>query len=359
MRAGIIMVAALAAAVVVEAAWIWSALTITPGSGMAGPVAGIVLRHLGALALGGVTAYALAALVLVAGMIGLDASRTHHRLARRAAPSRQDWTAAFAGTALGPLAARLLDLPPLDRDRAREGIVLHSRFDIAQARRDIAQLYSRFLVRTQFVTALTLCVALAALGLVHSYGQLALVPAVIPPVPAIAASVALAVFGILGRMIVGAAAEPLFETIAGLPVERISVEQLRRLAWRWEEGEAAPAGGAPAALSPALGQLLVRLIDALDEGRVAVVGTMAGLAAQADALALAMRAAAERGFERGEGRDPVPDLAEFQAAVTQLRALTEGLAAASRQGIAARPAEIGAARSELGREVRSLLADLE
>lgn len=365
MRTWIIVLAALCAAVVVDAAWIWSALAAAPSLDLAT----IVMRHLRALALAGFTVYALVALVMVVGMIGADAARVRLRLARLAAPNQRDWMAAFAATALNPLAARIFDLAPLDRDWARTGIVLQSRFDIAQARREIGQLYSGSLVRAQFVTALALSVMLAALGFAHDYAPLAIGPTGIPAVPATAAIVVLAFFGVLGRMIVGAAAEPLFETIAGLPLERLDIELLRRLVWLWEEGDSARVGGSEAALSSALGKLLARLIDALDEGRISLVETMAGLSAQAEALAVTMRSPAERWPERGEGRDHVSDLAEFHTAVTQLRAIMEGLAAAAQQlppGIAAGAparesgvAEIGTTRSELGREVRSLLADLE
>lgn len=360
MRTGVIILAALAAAVAVDAGWIWSVLSTLPSRDLAA----IVPSHLPALVLMGLAVYALVALVLAAGAIGLDAFRVHRRLACLAVPNQQDWMAAFAATALEPLAARILDLGPLDRDWGRAGIVLQSRFDAAQARREIAQLYSTALVRAQFGTALALALALAALGFVHAGTALALAPAGIPAVPAIAAVVVLALFGLFGRMIVEAAAEPLLETISGLPAERLDIELLRRLAWLWEEGDATRTGGSEAALTSAIGKLLARLIDALDEGRISLVDTMTGLSAQAEALAGAMQSAVDRGTERGAGRDPVPDLAEFRSAVAQLRTVMEGLAAAAQQAPAGSAAgtsgaEIGAARSELSREVRSLLADFE
>ncbi|MGH7097673.1 MAG: hypothetical protein ACREE4_08455 [Stellaceae bacterium] len=360
MRTGIIILAALAAAVAVDAAWVWSALSTLPSRDLAV----LVLHHLPALVLIGLAVYALVALVLVAGTIGFDALRVRGRLARLAVPNQQDWLAAFAATALEPLAARILDLGPLDRDWGRAGIVLQSRFDTAQARREITQLYSAALVRTQFGTALALALVLAALGVVHAGAALAVAPAGIPAVPAIAAIVVLGLFGLFGRMIVEAAAEPLFETISGLPAERLDIELLRRLAWLWEEGDAARTGGSEAALTSAIGKLLARLIDALDEGRISLVDTMTGLSAQAEALAGAMQSAIDRGAERGMGRDPAPDLAEIHSAVARLRVVMEGLAAAAQQvpagaAAGASGAEIGAARSELSREVRSLLADLE
>jgi hypothetical protein len=361
MRMGIIVLAALCAALVVDAAWVRAALATVPHL----DPATLALRHLGALALAGLAVYAVVALALVVALILLDATRVRLRLARLSAPDQRDWGAAFVGTALKPLATRLLDLAPLGRDWARSGIILQSRFDTALVRREVGQLYFGALVRAQFVTALALCAALAALGFVHDYAPLALAPAGIPAVPALVAIAVPALFAVLGWMIVGAAADSLCAAIADLPAERLDIELLRRLVWLSEEGDSARLGGPEAALSPAIGKLLARLIDALDEGRISLVEAMAGLSAQAEAVALAMRSAAERGAEKGEGRDLAPDLAEFQTAVAQLRAVMEGLAAAARQlppAIAAGAgggAEIGMTRSELGREVRNLLADLE
>lgn len=360
MRTGVIILAALAAAVVVDVAWVWSALSTPPSRDLAT----VVPSHLPALVLIALAVYALVALALVVWAIGLDALRVHRRLAHLAVPNQQDWMAAFAATTLEPLAARILDLGPLDRDWGRAGIVLQSRFDAAEARREIAQLYSTALVRAQFGTALALALVLAALGFVRAGPALAIMPAGIPVVPAVAAIVVLALFGLFGRMIVEAAAEPLLETISGLPVERLDIELLRRLTWLWEEGDATRTGGAEAALTSAIGKLLARLIDALDEGRISLVDTMTGLSVQAESLAGAIRSAIDRGAERGTGRDPVPDLVEFRSAVAQLRMVMDELAAAAQQAPAetaagASGAETGAARSELSREVRSLLADFE
>lgn len=356
----IIVLAALFAAAAFEAAWLWSALAAAPG----GDPASLALHRLPALALAGGALYALIALLLVAGMIALDAARVRRRLARLDAPDRRDWMEAFEGTVLDPLAVRLLDLAPLDATRGRPGIVLQGRFDAVHARREIGQAYSGRLVYAQFVTALVLLIALAALGFAHDYGGLALAPAGIPAVPATAAVVVLAVLGVLGRIVVAAAAEPLFETISRLPVERLDLALLRRLENVSQEG-ALRAGGSGAALSAAIGQLLERLVTALDEGRLSLIEAMASLSAQAEALAMAMRAMAERGPERGEAG---ADLADFHAAVAQMRALMEELATTRQlpSEIAgeggARPgerAQAGASRSQIGREVRDLLADLE
>lgn len=353
MRTWLIIVIALLAAAAVDAAWL----------GSAGAAAGVWPR-LPVLALAALALYALVALALVTGTIALDAARVRRRLSGLEAPSRRDWTAAFAGTALVRMTPRLLDLAPLDGRRG--GLLVQSRFDIASARREIGQLHSLRLASAQFATALFLLLALAALGFVRAFSGPAIVPAGIPAAPALAAAVILAGLGLLGRIIAVAAAEPLLETVGALPVERLDLALLRHLAEFLQPGAAAPAGGPAAQLSAALGRLLERLVEAIAEGRVALIEAMASLSAQAEALAMALRAVAERGPpERGEER---PELAEFHAAVLQMRELMEELATAqqapagsAREAAAGgrETAEAGLSRAELSREVRDLLANLE
>jgi hypothetical protein len=357
MRTRTIVLAALLAALVVDVAWLWAARIAAPGLG----VRALVLHRLAALALAGCASYACAAALLTAAMVLADLARVRSRLAALTLPSPWDWTAAFAATSLSPLARRLLDLAPIDTERAHARIVLQSRFDPDRARREIAQLYSGLLVRTHFVTAFALALILALIGVTSGGGRLGLISAGIGAMPAVAAIAVPAVLAILGRMIATAAAEPLLETIANLPFERLDLELWRRLAGIAEGGEAART--APT-LSAAIGRLLERLVQSLEESRTALIEALARLSAEAAALSAALRAAAER--EAGQGAGGAADLTELRAAVAQLTAALEKAAAAVRplpseaagESAGEVPAS-GAARSQLSRELRDLLADLE
>jgi len=364
MRIRTIVLAALLAALVFDVGWVWTELSAAPGL----DVWTTVRHHLPALALAGFVLYALVALVLVAGMIAVDAARVRHRLDRLALPNPWDWTEAFSGTSLSPLAARILDLAPIDTERSRARIVLQSRFDAVHARREIGQLYFGSLVRAQFVTALVLPLVFAVAACVYD-GTIAILPAGVRLAPALGAIAIMALLGILGRIVVGAAAEPLIEAISNLPFERLDIELLRRLTGLGEGGDAARIAASGPALSSAIGKLLERLVYALDEGRNALVEAIANLSREAEALSAAMRAAAERGAGRGAAGAPAADLSELRATLTQLTAALEGLAATRTQlpaGLtgetAARQIEAavtGESRSEISRELRDLLADLK
>lgn len=362
MRIRTIVAAAFFAALVFDGAWMWSALAAAPK----GAASAILLRHVPALVLAGLALYALVALLLVTALTVVDTARVRSRLADFAAPNLRDWAAAFAATGLRRLATRLLDLAPVDMERRRPRIVLQSRFDPAHARREISQLYSTALVRAQFVTALTLILVLAIAAFVHDGMQRVIVPAGILAVPALAAAAMLAVLGILGWIVVATAAEPLIETIANLPCERLDIELLRRSGGLAEAEDAARTAASGAALSAAIGKLLERLVSALDESRSTLIEAIGGLSARAEALSAALQSAVERGTEPSEGG---ADLAELRATLTQLTAVLDRLTAtgvlvpAGRAGeTVARKGEaamIEASRSEISREVRGLLADLE
>jgi hypothetical protein len=363
MRTRIIVPAALLAALVLDVGWVWAGLAAAPSP----DVWTTVLHRLPTLVLAGLVLYALVALVLVAGTIAVDAARVRHRLDRLALPNPWDWTEAFSGTSLSPLAARLLDLAPIDTERSRARIVLQSRFDAAHARRETGQLYSGSLVRAHFVTALALLLIFAGAACVYN-GTIAILPAGAPVAPALAAIAILALLGVLGRIVVAAAAEPLIEVIANLPFERLDIELLRRLTGLAEGGEAARIASSGPVLSSAIGKLLERLVYALDEGRNALVEAIANLSREAEALSATMRSMAEeRGGERSE--PPVDDLSELRTTLTQLAATLEGLVGAGAQLPAgpageatARQSEaaaLGATRSEISREVRDLLADFK
>ncbi|HJU16420.1 MAG TPA: hypothetical protein VJ770_08110 [Stellaceae bacterium] len=364
MRTKIIVPAAGGVTLAAVIIWIAVALAAAPSLGAAASV----VHRPPALALLAFALYALAALVLVTGMIIIDAARVRRRLAQYAAPTPRDWAAAFAETSLGPLAPRLLDLAPVGAQWPRARLILQSRFDAVAARREIGQFYSCSLVRAQFTTAFALCVAVAAAGFLQYAMRPAFLPAGIPAVPALTAVVVLALLGLLGRMVVGAAAEPLIETIEEMPAERLDLEVFGRLAGLAAGDEPRTAGSTPA-LSAAIGKLLERLIDALEESRTALVEAIADLSAQAEALNVTMRAAAEHETARSEERGPAEDLAEFRSAVAQLTAALKDLAGASRQGLPGLAAEdlprkgevsvIGPSHSQLSREVKDLLAGFE
>jgi methyl-accepting chemotaxis protein len=364
MRIWIIVLAAFFAALVVVGAWIGIGLAAAPSSGLASPgLASFVPSRLPALVLAALTVYALVALLAVAGTIVIDTARARQRLARLAAPNRWDWMEVFAATGLSPLATRLLDLAPFDRERARARLVLQSRFDAVGARREIGHLYSGFLVQAQFITALALVLVFAAVGLIRDGAQFAAMPDSIPVVPALAVLGMLAALAVLGRIVVAAATEPLIEAIARLPIERLDLQLLHHLARLAEGGEAARAGAPGAALTAAIGKLLERLVHSLDESRNSLGEAIAELAAQATRLTAAMHAAAARAED---GRAQAADLAELRTTLTQLTTLMEGLAGTAPAGPAreasARAGEVSViapSRSDIGREVRDLLAGLE
>jgi hypothetical protein len=187
----------------------------------------IVARHSLELAPGVVFLYAFIALILTTIVSATSITRARARLAE--VVTRDQLLAVFAETGLERLASRILDLAPSEWPAFREMIVLQSQFSFGRARREFAHLYRDRLARVHFFTALAVILAIGALGCIQDHGQISISGITLPAGPAFAGAVALAVFGILGRLAIDIAAEPLLDRISGLPVERLDVTLLRAI----------------------------------------------------------------------------------------------------------------------------------
>jgi hypothetical protein len=292
-------------------------------------------------------------------MMVIDSGRIRSRLARYAPPTRREWDDAFAATALSGLENRLLDLAPSNGRSGYTNIVLSSRFDSGAAAREMNRQFLRHLARAQFLTALALSLAVAVLGWMMRLGDLPVFPIGIPVATATAAAVGLAVLAIVGRAFLAIAAQPLLDSISTLPFERFESELLRRAAGLPQTGAYGRPGSEPS-LSPAIESLLERLVEAIEEARRVLLEATADLRQRAEALTLAAHTIAERPAEGGSGHS-----AALRTVLEQFAATGDRSAAAPQKpadsagGAASSPEAPAVSSTELGRELRRLIAELE
>jgi hypothetical protein len=376
MRPWMIALAGAVGGLAAAVAWLWlgpsTAADFDPGWTAfvreAGPFSALIF----------LAAYAGLVLLLTTAAVALDLVRVRFRLDGPGTPSHGEWAAAFAGTGLARLADRALDLAPADPRQAAAvaELVLQSRFDPGRLRREVLCHYRDWLVRGHFATALVLLAVIAGLGLAQDYANARVAGFLMPSRSALAAIGALAVLAVCGRLAVAAAAEPLIDTIAQLPLPRVEMRLFDALsALVHRDGEIVRAGSAAVPATTAINPMLERLALALEGGRDALREAIARLSANSAALAAAARAIAEHQTGSGQpGADPGA-VAELRQAITALAVTIEHLPAATAQHGAAGegqpPAAAAAAaaepprrrrttrRSDLGSELRRLISEFE
>lgn len=280
-------------------------------------------------------AYALCAILLTAASLVGGCVLLRYRLARippHRGPDHPDWTAAFEASGLRRLAPDLAVFPlrPGGADRI---VAVRSRFHPEDARREMARLYHLWAARTHFYSALIVLAAAAALGLAQQHGALPDPFGPVPTVPAALILVGLVLLGVLGRLAVDVAVEPLVGLLSRLPTEPVDIALLRRAVELLEIGPSTQLVEDDSALAAAL-QMPERVVGVFEDGRRALFAAIERLSATTDGLASTTRSAIERleaAVRDGEWRAPAAEtaipaaaeLSRLQDAIVALTAAVE------------------------------------
>jgi hypothetical protein len=300
-----------------------------------------LLPHLPALAVAALATYALCAMLLTTATLLAGTLRVRHHLARTGsdrAPTQRDWVADFGANGFQQLAPRLA--PGLAQPARADGrVVLQARFNPNEARGEIARLYYISLARTHFFSALIVLTGAVGLGLAQDHNSLPFPSGAIPTTSAILILVGLVLLAVLGRIAIDVTAEPLLETIAQLPAERVEVGLLRHAVELLEMAcNAAPAFRDDRAPS-APPQLPERLVAVIEQGHHTLLDAVGRLTANTQALGATVRSSVEtlETTLRASAvqQQPIDEskvantaaLPELQAAVEELTAVLQRLSA--------------------------------
>ncbi len=370
MQPWMIVLSSAIGAIVVAAAFAVPDVVNVPRS----DIESILLTRLPVLAVAGLAVYGLCAMLLTTANLIAGTLRVRHHLARTGSdqsPARRDWFAAFGTIGFRQLVSRFGPvLAP--SGRANGSGALQTRFASVEIRREIARLHYILLARSHFLSALIVLAGIAGLGLAQDHGALPFQPGPIPTASAILITVGLLLLAVLGRITIDVTAEPLLETIAQLPAERVEVGLLRRAV---ELLEVACNGAASGETAPA--QPPERLAAALEQGHHALLDAVSQLSANTQSLEAAMRASAEA-FEtaarasaaqqRPIDGDKVSEAGvfpELQAAIEELTSVLRHLSTGS-DGAEDAPRAVDPLPSprrdttpRLARELRRLLQEID
>ena len=300
----------------------------------------MVLLHLPALAVAALAMYALCAMLLTTATLVAGTLRVRHHLARTAsdrAPPQRDWVADFGANGFQQLAPRLA--PALAQSTRADGrVVLQARFNPTETRSEIARLYYISLARSHFFSALIVLAGVVGLGLAQDHNSLPFLSGTIPTTSVILILVGLVLLAVLGRIAIDVTAEPLLETIAQLPAERVEVGLLRRAVELLEVACNAPAPDNDRAPS-APPQLSEQLVAVIEQGHHALLDAVGRLTANTQALGATLRssvetlettvrtsAAQQQPMDESTVANAVA-LPELQAAVEELTAVLQRLSA--------------------------------
>jgi hypothetical protein len=356
-----IVASGLIGTVLLSPLWIWRELSVASLP----ELPSIAARHLSELAAGAVLLYALIVLLLTTVLFVTTMARARARLA--GVITRDQLLAAFTETGLERLASRILDLAPSEWPAFQNRIVLQSQFSFGRARREFAHLYRDRLARAHFFTALAVLLAIGALGWTQDYGHISIGGIALPPEPAFAAAMALAVFGILGRLTIDTAAELLLDRISGLPVERLDITLLRPMGARLERvgvGSALDPGPSPiAAIEP----MLERFTQIIERGCRSLSEPVMQLSASAEAMTALTRELSGHSTNLAQGKTDAGMAREFKTAVERLTASIERLSVLVER-IPASPVpalvqhnsrKLAALNGNLDQQMRELLKEFE
>lgn len=300
----------------------------------------ILLPYVPALAVAALAVYALCAMLLTTATLVAGTLRVRHHLARTAsdrAPPRRNWGADFGANGFRQLAPRLA--PALTQSARADGrSVLQTRFNPDETRSEIARLHYISLARSHFFSALIVLAGVVGLGLAQDHGSLPFLPGTIPVTSAVLTLVGLVLLAVLGRIAIDVTAEPLLETIAQLPAERVEVGLLRRAVELLEVACNTPAFDGDRA-QPAPSQLPERLVAVIEQGHHALLDAVGRLTANTQALETVLRSSVESlettmratdSQQQPVNENKVADAAAFpelQAAVEELTAVLRRLSA--------------------------------
>lgn len=370
MRVSIIVVSSVGLAIVAAAAVILPELI----SGSPAGIGAAVLALLPTMVVTAAAAYALCAVLLVAGDLIADALRVRHDIIRILSQSETrpgDWTAALDVSGFRWMVAPFAVMPPASTE-ANGSIVLQAAFEPHQARRGVARRFYIAAARSQFFSALIVLAAGVVLGAAQSY-HLPFLSGLIPIVPAGLAMAGLVLLGLLARIAVDVATEPLIETISRLPAETPEAEWLRRVAellGRQLSGERMRDTVSPEAMRQAserLGTILEQDHRAMTEAIDRLSSAAEGLAIRTGSSLDAIEAAF-RGFERRGQAATLNGAAETEPdTLTELRDAVRGLTAilqrvretpALAEGNAEPPSSAPARAPEIAFELRRLLQEI-
>jgi hypothetical protein len=336
----------------------------------------ILLPHLPALAVTILAVYALCAMLLTTATLVAGTLRLRYHLSRTTpdrAPPRRDWVAAFGANGFRQLAPRLA--PTLAQSARADGsvVVLQTRFNPNETRREIGRLLYISLARSHFYSALIVLAGAVGLGLAQDHGSLSFLSGAIPTTSAILILVGLVLLAILGRIAIDVTVEPLLETISQLPAERVEVALLRRAVELLEMACNTPAAGddrGPAL--PPQGEL----VTVIEQGHHALLDAVGRLSANTQALGAAVRSSVETlettmrttaAQQQPTNENRFADVGvfpELQAAVEELTAVLQRLSALPEDAEETAPGVDPVSRRRtpaphLARELRKLLQEIE
>ena len=247
MRSPVIMLLGVLLAIGIDTVWLW------PES----PTPTAVYTNLPSLAAIGLGTYVLFSLLAPAALIIMDLGRVRGRLKSLVSLNRQAWDAAFTGTSLSIIAARLVEFAQDGNADLENQVLVRCRLGGAESRREIGRLYWNWLVRLQCLTASAVLVALLGFNLAQFY-------AFAPSSGSVAFSqlllfevLAIVLLGFLSRAAINLAAEPFLDTVGDVPFEYLDTVLLHALG--------SGSGGVPAPITNLLATLLERDQKTLSE----------------------------------------------------------------------------------------------
>src|SRR5204862_3443577 len=133
-----------------------------------------MLSSVAVLALAATTLYGALVLLLTSAVFVVGLYRMRKRL-RQTPQTRDQWVALFAGTGLDRLADRILDLAPPDDRGHPQNLLLQSRIDPGQIRREVVFLFRDWLTRTHFFSALALLLAISGWSAFQEYARVSII----------------------------------------------------------------------------------------------------------------------------------------------------------------------------------------
>ena len=295
-----------------------------------------LLPHIFALAVAALAVYALCAMLLTTAALVAGSLRVRQYLVRATVDrtlTQRHWIAALGANGFRQLASRLA--PMLAQSGDADGrVMLQTRFNPDETRSEVARLYYISLARSHFFSALIVLAGVVGLGLAQDRGSLLLLPSAIPTASAILILVGLMLLAALGRIVIDVTAEPLIETIAQLPGERVEVALLRRTMELLEIDRTAPTpqNNTTPSMPP---QLLEGLVAVIDKGHRAVLDAVERLTANTQALDAAVRSSAKivATMEHAAAvpQQSIEGFAELRGALEELTAVVRDLNLTSRE----------------------------
>src|SRR5437762_1075587 len=180
----------------------------------------VLSSSVAALALAATSVYAAFVLLLTSAVFVVGLHRVRKRL-RQTPQNHDQWVALFAGTGLNRLAGRMLDLAPPDDPEHPQDLLLQSRIDPSQARREIKFVFRDWLIRTHFFSALALLLAISVWSVVQEHARVSVFAAAFPIYFSLAAALVVAIIASLSHLAINGATDSVLDAITGLSLDRL------------------------------------------------------------------------------------------------------------------------------------------